>query len=155
MQPLLIAILAIAVLALEEVSLSPAQADDRVGMASLFRQIDAEEMIDHCWDISLALRSGSTASARRGFVESVACLRKTIVEQALPMFEPGVLTPAYAEWLLIRMADPYAEFFDNLYNSHKHCFCGTMMTSIDLWAVSRLYEQVLRDVVAQRNAYGL
>jgi hypothetical protein len=30
-----------------------------------------------------------------------------------------------------------------------------MMTSIDLWAVSRLYEQVLRDVVAQRNAYGL
>ena len=67
------------------------------------------------------------------------------------MFEPGLLTPAYAEWLLIEMADPYAEFFAKLYNVNKHCFCGTQFTNIDLWAVSQLYEQVLRDVVDQRN----
>jgi hypothetical protein len=67
------------------------------------------------------------------------------------MMEPGDLSPVYAEWMLIEMAGPYADFFNKLYNAHKHCFCGTINHNIDLWAVTQLYETVLRDLIEQRN----
>lgn len=136
-------------------SLSPALAADSVDREAVFEAIDAQELIDHCWEISFELRSGGTRSTRHGFVETLTCLRKAIVEQTIPMFEPDSWSPAYAEWLLIKMADPYAEFFDRLYNTHKHCFCGTMYYNIDLWAIAHLYETVLRDVVDERNRYRL
>jgi hypothetical protein len=135
--------------------LSPAQATDNDDRETAFEPIDAQELIDHCWEISYELRLGSTRSTRHGFIETLTCLRKTIVEQTIPMFEPDSWSPAYAEWLLIKMAEPYAEFFDRLYNDHKHCFCGTQYHNIDLWAVSNLYETVLRDVIDERNKYQI
>ena len=132
--------------------LSPAQAEDNGEQpAAAFTPINAQELIDYCWDISLGLRSRSTRETRFGFIETVTCLRKTIVEQIVPMMEPGDLTPAYAEWMLIEMAGPYADFFDKLYNAHKHCYCGTVNHNIDVWAVTQLYEMLLRDVIDQRN----
>lgn len=129
----------------------PAHAQNVTDQASPFEPIDAQVLIDHCWEISLELRSGSTRDTRFGFIESLTCLRKTIVEQVVPMMEPGDLTPAYAEWMLIEMAGPYGEIFDELYNAHKHCYCGTINHNIDVWAVTQLYEMILRDVVDQRN----
>jgi len=131
--------------------LSPAHAENVTDQAMSFEPIDAQVLIDHCWKISLELRSGSTRDARFGFIESLTCLRKTIVEQIVPMMEPGDLTPAYAEWMLIEMAAPYGETFHELYNAHKHCDCGTINHNIDVWAVTQLYEMLLRDVVNQRN----
>jgi len=134
---------------------SPASADDISDAEAAFEAIDAQKLIDHCWGISFELRSGGTRSTRHGFIETLTCLRKTIVEQTIPMFKPDSWSPAYAEWLLIKMAVPYEEFFDRLYNDHKHCFCGTLYANIDLWAVSQLYETVLRDVVDERNRYQI
>lgn len=133
----------------------PVSAQDPLNTDRPFEEIDAQKLIDDCWAISLELRSGSTRSTRHGFIETLTCLRKTIVEQTVPMFKPGSWSPAYAEWLLIQMASPYQEFNDRLYNEHKHCFCGTLYYNIDLWAVSHLYEDVLRDVVAERNKYRI
>jgi hypothetical protein len=131
--------------------LSPAHAENSGEQITAFAPINAQELIDHCWDISLELRSRSTRETRFGFIETLTCLRKTIVEQIVPMMEPGDLTPAYAEWMLIEMAGPYAAFFNKLYNAHKHCFCGTVNHNVDLWAVTQLYEMLLRDVIDQRN----
>lgn len=131
--------------------LSPAHTEDSGEQTAAFVPLNAQRLIDRCWDISLELRSGSTTDARFGFIESLTCLRKTIVEQIVPMMEPGDLTPAYAEWMLIEMAGPYAEFFDELYTAHKHCDCGTVNANIDVWAVTQLYEMLLRDVIDQRN----
>lgn len=134
---------------------TPASANDILNEEAPFEAIDAQKLIDDCWAISLELRSGSTRSTRHGFIETLTCLRKTIVEQTIPMFEPGSLSPAYAEWLLIQMASSYQEFNDRLYNDHKHCFCGTLYYNIDLWAVSHLYENVLRDVISERNKHKI
>jgi hypothetical protein len=144
-----------AFLAISIILVRPSHADDSADRGAAFAPIDAQELVNHCWDISFELRSGSTLSTRFGFIETLTCLRRTIVEQSTAIVKPGSWSPAYAEWLLIEMAGPYAEFFDKLYNAHKHCFCGTMNYNVDLWAVSQLYETVLRDVIDLRNKHGI
>ena len=119
------------------------------------QEIDAQEIVNHCWDISSALRSGSTNSMYLGFVETIICFKTKVVELAAPMFDPDIMSPARIEWLLTEMAHPYGEFFERLHNDHKKCYCGTLVANSRLWGIAELYEQVLRDVVAQRNAHPL
>lgn len=134
---------------------SPSRAADGARSDGTYSEVDAQEIIDHCWDISLELRSGSTNSMYYGFVETIICLKTQIIELAAPMFEPDVLSRARIEWLLIEMTHPTGELSRRLYNDHKKCYCGTLVANSALWGIAELYEQILRDVVSQRNAYRL
>lgn len=121
-----------------------------------FEPIDAQTIIDTCWEETYDLRAGTTADAREGILLSVLCLEERILEQFEVLFSPGDLTKeeAAAQLETIRMS--YGTLYWKLYNEHQGCvFCGTQYYSIHLSALSRILETLLRDAVDQRNQYRL
>lgn len=116
---------------------------------------DAQDIIDGCDSLAADRLAGDVSDVVAGHIETAACLKASIVSHMEAMFDPEVLTPAYAEWMLLGMAHPTAELYWFLWTGHKGCDCGEEAESADVEAVVTLYKSLLRDVIYQRNAYGL
>lgn len=121
-----------------------------------FEPIDAQAMIDACWDKTYELRAGSTADAREGILRSVLCLEEWILDQFEVLFSLTVLTRGEAAKQLDTIRMSYGGLYWKLYNEHQGCtICGTQHHTSHVSALARLMEQILHAAVDQRNRYEL
>lgn len=119
-------------------------------------RLDAQAMIDACWDETHELRSGSTANAREGILLSALCLEERILDQFEVLFSPTVLTRDEAAAQLESIRRSYGGLYWKLYNAHQGCgACGTQYHTMHVDAHARLMERILRDAIDQRNQYKL
>ncbi len=119
-----------------------------------FEAIDAEAMINTCWDTTYTLRSGSTADMRQGISETVLCLQANLLDQLEALWSPKIFPPEAVMEELNSLRGIYGDLYWRLYNEHEGCApCGTIYRTFDVSAEARLLEQLLRDAVAQRNKY--
>lgn len=127
---------------------------DSANSEERFQRLNAQAMIDACWDETRELRAGSTADAREGILLSALCLEERILDQFEMLFAPGVLTRDDAADHLKTIRKSYGSLYWKLYNEHQGCdACGTQYHTVHVDAYSRLLEQILRDAVDQRNQY--
>lgn len=139
--------------------------EDAVGRT---REISAQAEIEACWKVSQAARdSGVTAEMRKGTLATAKCMEARIVEHLAVLFHgmendtfPDGKTRMNREGfqeLLARLRTNYGGLYWSIYNDHAGCEggCGTMYQTFHLAAYAALLEKILKDVVAQRNEYGL
>ena len=133
----------------------PADAQHKDTSETVPALYDAQEIMDACDNHATESLASDVSDVVRGHIETAACLKASIVSHMEAMFEPEVLTPAYVEWMLLGMAHPTAELYWFLWTGHRGCDCGEEAEAADVEAVVTLYKSLLRDVIYQRNAYGL
>jgi hypothetical protein len=121
-----------------------------------FEPIDAQALIDACWDMTDQQRLGSTVDTRDGIFDSVICLEERILDQFDALFPPSVLSREVAAKELETTRQTYTNLYWHIYNENKGCrICPTQYYSSDLIAWSRVLERMLSDVAEQRNRYKL
>ena len=148
-------LLAILTVAICPILAGSAGAQDKDGSESSLALYDAQVIIDGCDHLAADLLAGDVSDVISGHVETAACLKSALLTHLEAMFDPEILTPAYAEWMLVGMAYPTAELYGLLWNAHKECYCGEAARASDVEAIVTLYKGLLRDVVYQRNTYRL
>ncbi len=119
-----------------------------------FEPIDSEAMIEKCWALSKEdLNSGVTGRMRSGTMKTVRCMQNEIVEQAGEMFEPDVLSRQEVRDKLDKIRNGYGSLYWSIYNEHKRCGaeCGTDRQVYHLGAYTALLEDIVRDMVRERN----
>jgi hypothetical protein len=121
-----------------------------------FEPIDAQALIDACWDMTDQQRLGSTVDTRDGIFDSVICLEERILDQFDALFPPSVLSREVAAKDLETTRQTYTNLYWHIYNENKGCrICPTQYYSSDLIAWSRVLERMLSDAAEQRNRYKL
>ncbi|MEO3429720.1 hypothetical protein AAFN88_12720 [Pelagibius sp. CAU 1746] len=121
-----------------------------------YEPIDAQAMIDACWDMTYDQRLGSTAATRDGIFDSIVCLEERILEQFAALFPATVLSRESAARKLEITRETYTDLYWHIYNENKGCrICPTQYYSSDLIAWSDVLERMLKDAVGQRNRYKL
>jgi hypothetical protein len=121
-----------------------------------FEPIDAQALIDACWDMTDQQRLGSTVDTRDGIFDSVICLEERILDQFDALFPPSVLSREVAAKELETTRQTYTNLYWHIYNENKGCrICPTQYYSSDLIAWSRVLERMLSDAAEQRNRYKL
>ena len=131
-------------------------------------KIDAQKEIDECVAVGQSdIDTGVTARMRRGAAKTVGCLEDRIVVHLKALFkgkENGTFPDGKTKFteegfrqILEQLAISYQGLYWSLYNDHAGCKggCGTMYATFHLAKYTALLEQILRDVVAQRNEFNL
>jgi len=137
---------------------SPALAGGLEQPAEPFEPIDAQALIDACWEMTYEQRLASNADAREGIFLSALCLEERILDQLDALFDPETLSRQEAAAQLKSIRDSYAALTWKLYNEHEGCpfgHCGTIFYTAHVSAVARFMEDLLRKAVDQRNRYEL
>ena len=116
---------------------------------------EAQALIDACWDISLEKRSKDNASAREGFLDTVLCLEEVILDQVEILFEDDVLTREQAKKELRILRFAAGGLYWKIYNENRGCFCGTMYYAHHLWENAQILESMIKEMIRQREKYGL
>jgi hypothetical protein len=117
-------------------------------------EIDPEPLIDRCWSISQEDRdSGVTVLMSQGAANTIDCLEEEIVRHATAFFKTK--NEEEIRQLVSDLDKPYAEFYWVMYNENKGCepSCGSMYHMFHVGALASLLENILRDLVSQRNYY--
>ncbi len=123
-----------------------------------WQKIDADALVSGCWVLSKEDRdSGVTQRMREGTARTLACLEATIIRQGAGFFDPQVMGEAETRQVLDEISAPYGKLYWAMAAGHKGCIagggCGTVQQVVPVLALARLFESVLRDLVAQRNRY--
>src|SRR3546814_250117 len=122
-----------------------------------FEPIDAQALIDACWDMTYQKRLDVYA-AREGILLSVLCLEERVADQMEALVDPVSLSREEAAQHLRAVRMAYGVLVWKIYNAHKRCpreSCGVIYQSAHVGAVAHLMESLLRDVVKQRNELKL
>lgn len=118
---------------------------------------DADTIIKHCWDISLELRSSPSVDAMRaGNLDTALCLEKAIIDNAADFIEPSSLTRDQIAAKMKEIRFALGGFYWSLYNEHKGCpfpSCGRFFHPAHNAFLAQAYEDILRNVIAQRKDY--
>jgi hypothetical protein len=122
-----------------------------------WQKIDADALVSGCWALSKEDRdSGVTQRMREGTARTLACLEAAIIRQGGEFFDPQVMGEAETRQVLDEISAPYGKLYWAMAAGHKGCIaggCGTVQQVVPVLALARLFESVLRDLVAQRNRY--
>ncbi len=119
-------------------------------------EIDADALVARCREMSRQdMESGVTARMREGMANTVECLADEIVRHAGAFFDPRSMTEAEVRQALEDIGASYGKLYWVMYNAHRGCEpgCGTMYHVVHMGALAGLYEEILRDLVRQRNEY--
>jgi hypothetical protein len=117
---------------------------------------DAQALIDACWDKHRnKLESGVTSEMRKAGIDSAMCIKDEIVRNFMVLVEDADEDEVHA--LLFKVNEGAGRFYWMLYNQVTACggHCGTMFHVFHNAAVAAIYEDILRDVIRQREFYGL
>jgi len=136
---------------------SPALADGNEYAGAPFQTIDAQAMIDACWEMTYEERS-DIYTAREGILLSALCLEDRIVDQLEALVAPEYLPREEAAKNLEAVRMAYGSLIWKLYNEHKRCprrSCGMFYQSLHVEAVAEFMESLLRKIVRQRNELQL
>ena len=131
--------------------------------ADMPRDPEAKPLIEACWDLSLGMRSLTTATMRWGSLRTARCLEYVILDQLEFLFPPGSaaakrLSRTEARAKLDQLREAYGSLYWGLYNEHAGCEppgCGTLFYPLHNAAYAEMLEGIVRDVIRQRRAYGL
>lgn len=126
----------------------------RAGGTEPFEPINAKIFIEQCWALSKDDRdSGVTGRMRDGTMKTVRCMQGFIVDQAAEMFEPDTLSRQDVQGKLDNIRKNYGSLYWSIYNEHKRCGveCGTDRDVYHLAAYTALLEDIIRDMVRERN----
>ena len=124
-----------------------------------FETIDPKPLIDACWALSKEdLDSGVTARMRSGTMRSIRCLQNVIRDQAKALFDEETLKSMNLEERLTKIREGYGGLYWAIYNDHRGCLpsrtgCGTFYHVFHVAALSSLLEEIIRDMIVQRNEY--
>jgi hypothetical protein len=119
---------------------------------------DAEtrKIVEACWGISYQKRAGPMSGWRDGFLDTIECLEKVIINQIDVLFDhSGIWSTVYRDRLdHIKFA--YARFHRDLAMENKTCMptCGLIHANDDLNAHAQLLEIMLRNVIRKEFEYG-
>lgn len=138
-------------------TVSPALAEGEKDSGGPFQPIDAQPMIDACWEATYEQRLDVYA-AREGILLSALCLEDRIVEQIEALVPPESLSSDQAAQHLRDTRMAYGLLVWKIYNAHKRCprdNCGVIYQTAHVSAVATLMESLLRETVKQRNELKL
>jgi len=119
---------------------------------------NAEDLIKHCWDISEEKRSTpNTALWREGHLDTALCLEKEIINHASHLIYEGFYSRTKIESEIRLIGKTFGNFYSAMYNENHACMpsCGTIRYTWHITKISKLYEQMLTDVIALRNEHGV
>ncbi|MAO93522.1 MAG: hypothetical protein CMM81_18520 [Rhodospirillales bacterium] len=129
----------------------PASADEPLP------DLTADEIIEHCWAISLELRSKpNTEAIRAGHLDTALCLENAIIDYASDFIDPNSMTRSEIEGKMNQTRYAIGGLYWSLYNEHRACSfpsCGHFFQSFHNNMLSKVYEEVLKRVMAQREDY--
>ncbi|MBF0251399.1 MAG: hypothetical protein HQL35_12315 [Alphaproteobacteria bacterium] len=118
---------------------------------------NAEELIQHCWDISEEKRaSGVTSVMREGHLDTALCLENEIIAHGSAL----LTTPPSKEdlqKLLETLRFTYGGLYWDMFNGNRGCnpSCGTLNHTRHNWELAKLYEKILGDIIELRKKYGV
>jgi hypothetical protein len=121
-----------------------------------WEQIDADGLVDHCREVSREkLESGVTVQMREGMANTIDCLAEEIVRHADAFLLPRTMSDAEVRQALSEIGASHGKLYWLMYNEHKGCQpgCGTMYHVFHVGALAALFQNILRDLVTQRNEY--
>ncbi len=115
---------------------------------------EAQKIIDHCWAISLELRSQtSTAAQRAGALDTALCMENALVEMRDMLFSRNnEITREQLAGRLEQLRSAYGRFYWDLYNANDACFCGTQYHSMHNFMYAKLLESMIRDALSISSA---
>ena len=127
--------------------------------------LDAEAMIKDCFSRTIGKAALTTAANRAASADYNLCLEEKIVDQFQVFrpdlrfyFEPDDSRPTTdkVREQLEKLRSPIQGLYSWIYNSNPGCrpSCGTQFEAIHLFANGRILEQMLKDIIWQRNEYG-
>ncbi|MBF0247565.1 MAG: hypothetical protein HQL36_05770 [Alphaproteobacteria bacterium] len=119
---------------------------------------NADELIQHCWDISEEKRaSGVTAEMRKGALESALCLKTEVAAQAEALIKTTSVSKEEISALLENINAAYGRLYWLMFNENKACTpsCGTMNQAMHNAYVARAYEFILKDLIRLRKEHGV
>ena len=127
------------------------------GGGKQWQEIDAQPIIDRCWQLSEEDRaSGVTSRKRSGTFDSVLCLKSAISENASAIFANDDYSKDEIDNDLSAIIKGNGRFYWKLNNSHKGCSpCGSIHHLSHVAEIAGRLEQILRDVIEKRNEYGV
>jgi hypothetical protein len=121
---------------------------------SSWEEIDADALVNQCRNVSREdLESGVTARMREAMSETIDCLAEEIVRHADAFLLPRAMSDTEIRQALSKIGASYGKLYWAMYNEHNGCQpgCGTMYQVFHVGALAALFENILRDLVAQRN----
>ena len=115
---------------------------------------EAQKIIDHCWAISLELRSQtSTAAQRAGALETALCMENALIDMRDVLFRRNdEITREQLAERLKQLRFAYGRFYWDLYNANDACFCGTQYDGIHNSIYAHLLETMIRDALSISSA---
>jgi hypothetical protein len=111
-------------------------------------------MIDTCWALSKKDRDSCvTGRMRSGSARTARCLQNIILDQSEEMFEPDTLSRQEVLEKTDKISEGYQTLYWAIYNTHKRCdrFCGTDKHVYHLSAYTSLLEDIIKDMINERN----
>ena len=93
-------------------------------------------------------------------MRTIRCLQSAIRDQAKALFDEETLDSMNLEEQLTKIREGYGGLYWAIYNQHKACglprmACGTFYHVFHVAALSSLLEDIIRDMVKQRNEYQI
>ena len=128
------------------------------GRSRLSQPVDADALTEACRKISneMAMNTGVTGLIRWGILRSAICLEYVILDQVAIMFESEYLSRQEMRKKIDDIRNAYGSFYWSLYNGHRGCEpCGTMNQVVHLFAYTELLKGMVKDIIRQRQRYGL
>ena len=126
----------------------------RAGGEAPFTPIDPDALVNACIKKSQPdFDSGVTTRMRKGGAKLVRCFKQIILDQADDMIEPSYLSREDLLSYLDMISLGYGKLYWSLYNEHKQCdrWCGTDKHLYHLGKINGLLEQIIRDMIRERN----
>lgn len=144
----------LAVTALCVVAAIPAKANGGP-VGDSWEEINADALVAHCRAISRQDRdSGVTSRMRAGTLKTVECLKDEVVRQAAALIDPEVMDAVEIRETVESLSWSYMTLYWSVYNDRRVCSptCGTIYHTFHVGRAAGLFEEILRRIIAQRNA---
>ena len=126
----------------------------RAGGEVPFTPIDPDALVNACIKKSQPdFDSGVTTRMRKGGAKLVRCYKQIILDQAADMIEPSYLSREDLLSYLDMISLGHQKIYWSLYNEHRKCdgVCGTYRQVLHLGKINGLLEQIIRDMIRERN----
>ena len=130
------------------------------GGTEAFEPIDAEGLIQPCRVDQSSSVVHALSDWKRAESQSIECLKKVAIDQARAMFAGPNFRGDRPEQLIVRVADSYLDLYREILNNHHGCRryipgpgCGNNNLLFMRTAVVLLLENIIRDMVSERNQY--
>lgn len=92
-----------------------------------------------------------------GHIDTTVCLEKEIINHASYLIYEGFYSREKIEREIRLIGKTLGNFYSAMYNENNACMpsCGTIRYTWHMSIISKLYEQILTDIIALRKEHGV